>query len=256
MKDPHVYKIYYRIIKGEGLDYSKAPKVIEETDEFRVIIEEDQITFEMKEHYFRIQDACIAVGEYLKDWEILIGLELGPNEFELRYDHAEIIDRNPPLEPEETHYVEAHTTINVEVVVSAQSNVTRAKFPSLPKDFKTSPDVESMYLRYKGYRQGKEPLTSMAYMCLTILQASAGGRRQASTKYNIHMDVLNKMGDLTSTKGNVEEARKAPIERPLQPNEKKWIIEAVKLFIRRVGEHAHEHRTPIIQITMVDLPDI
>ncbi|MDA2921265.1 hypothetical protein MYX76_17530 [Desulfobacterota bacterium AH_259_B03_O07] len=134
--------------------------------------------------------------------------------------------------------------------------VIRNRFPNLPIAFKASPDVESMYQRYEGYLEGKEPLTSMAYMCLTIFEASVRGRRQASIKYHIHRDVLNKMGELTSTRGDKEQPRKAPFGRPLTPNEEKWILEAVKLLIKRIGQHAFDPGAPKVQITMNDLPGI
>lgn len=50
-----------------------------------------------------------------------------------------------------------------QAVVSAELLVTLHKYPDPPKLFILTPDVETLWHRYEGYLQGKEPLSSMAY---------------------------------------------------------------------------------------------
>ena len=66
------------------------------------------------------------------------------------------------------------------------------KYPSPPLDLAISPDVQTMHDRYMNYLQGREPLSSMAFFCLTVLENSAGGRKAAARKYQIAKRVLEK----------------------------------------------------------------
>lgn len=97
----------------------------------------------------------------------------------------------------------------------------------------------------------------MAYFVLTLLESSAGGRRPASRTFQIHLDVLNAMGRLSSTKGDEITARKVIGQSQLQdlsPAEKQWLEEAVRCVIRRLGEHAAGAQVNVI--TMAELPQI
>ena len=48
----------------------------------------------------------------------------------------------------------------------------------------------------------------MAHMCLTVLIGSAGGPREAASKYQVSKDVLKKLGQPTSNVGDNQTARK------------------------------------------------
>ena len=59
----------------------------------------------------------------------------------------------------------------------------------------------TMYDRYTGYLQGREPLTSMAYFCLTMLTKHLNkGRKKAATKYRIGDSILKDIERLSSIK--------------------------------------------------------
>jgi hypothetical protein len=100
----------------------------------------------------------------------------------------------------------------------------------------------------------------MAYMCLTVLDASAGGsRKKAAAQYAIAESILRKLGELCSTRGSRQEARKAPktgVYVPLTSLEKEWIQGVVKKLIRRLGEWAYDQTANLTKITMTDLPKI
>jgi hypothetical protein len=106
----------------------------------------------------------------------------------------------------------------------------------------------------------REPLSSMAYFCLTVLESSVGQKvkkRNASAKqYGIHYDVLDKLGKLTGgTRGEPMTARKMDSDMtPHTPNELQWIEAAVKAIIRRVAEVAAG--ASVKQISMSDLPPL
>lgn len=71
-----------------------------------------------------------------------------------------------------------------------------------------TPDVESMYRRYLGHLEGREPLPAMAYFCLTVLEWRGGSRPKAAERFGISEQVLCKVGNLSSRKGGPV-ARKA-----------------------------------------------
>jgi len=88
------------------------------------------------------------------------------------------------------------------------------------------------------------------------------GRKEAVRKYRIAKNVLDRLGVYCSEKGSKEEARKAPKTRnrlafiPLSQEQRKWILAAVKLVIRRAGEVAACPNGTLNEITLQDFPDL
>jgi hypothetical protein len=116
------------------------------------------------------------------------------------------------------------------------------------------PDAESILLRYHGYLDGREPLPSMAYFCLTVVEAKTGGREIAATAYRIEKAVLSTMGELASLRGDRLTARKASVVQPLTGQERAWLEAAVKMLIWRLGDTRKRSALPLI--TMSDLPTL
>ena len=83
--------------------------------------------------------------------------------------------------------------------------ITHAKYPSPPSDIALSPNVQNMYERFMEYRENMEPLSSMAYFCVTVLEHEAKclsgetvdrpskPRKLAATTYGISKKVLDKI---------------------------------------------------------------
>ncbi len=255
MNDPHVKALHYRVVVEKNVDYNGAEPLHQITDDYEFRLEECEAVFLMLRHYPTANEARAVVEPYLRSWKILIGLENDPDDLRLVYEHADIIDRSPPKTDGNTISLHAHVSSHVIVSDNVTLHVSRGKYPSLPISFSSSPDVETMYLRYKSYRQNRETLTSMAYMCLTVLQASAGGRKEAARQYSIDHEVLDTLGTLSSIKGSPEEVRKFPkngMFEPLSPAEREWIIQVIKAIIRRVGEYAYDRKMKLKQIVMDD----
>jgi hypothetical protein len=246
---PRVKNLHYNIIINESVDYENAPEITEETDEFIISMDKQKAIFEMKGHYTSVKDARKIVDDFLERWKVIIGLEHDPDDLRFNYETAEFeqIQQNG-----KNRIFLSAVSSGVSVSADAILHVSRSKYPSRPYRFKLSPDVITMYERFLLYRQRKEPLTSMAYMCLTVLEASARTatnykvrnnlRGKASYQYKIDYEVLDELGRLTATKGNESEARKAPkngVYDPLQAEERGWILRAVKILIQRAGEWAH-----------------
>lgn len=98
MNDPHVAKLHYKIMTVENVDYYNAPPIHEETDEFAMSLNGETAVFEMKKHFSTEQGARAVVDEYIKRWEVLIGIELEPDELKLIFEKSDIIDRAPTPE--------------------------------------------------------------------------------------------------------------------------------------------------------------
>lgn len=117
--------------------------------------------------------------------------------------------------------------------------IEKNKYPEIPKNFSNNTDVEILFYRYLQYLNGNEPLLSMAYFCLSYLQNISGGKRfQSIDKYVIEKDVLDKIGELSSARGDVTSARKGDKHdfNPLTIEEEKWVEKCVKSIILRIGE--------------------
>jgi len=96
-----------------------------------------------------------------------------------------------------------------------------------------------MWYRYQQYTEGKEPLLSMAYALLTLLEGTTGQKHGARTAvcvmYHIDQAVRDTLGDLVSQKGSPKEARKLDCEATRQPRtdaERGWVDAVVKALIR------------------------
>ncbi len=117
--------------------------------------------------------------------------------------------------------------------------------------------VEMLWNRYQMYLEGRDLLTTMGYVSLSTIQSEAGGRSRAAAKFNIHRDVLDKLGTLTSDIGDEMTARKfddQSTKRAHTTTEKEWVEAAVKKIIRRVAEHDYDPIAALPLITMANLP--
>lgn len=71
----------------------------------------------------------------------------------------------------------------------------------------------------------------MAYFCLTLLEATAGSRNDAAELFSVDIQVLRKIGELTSKRGDRTNARKASSTQPLTGIEEAWLDAAIKTVI-------------------------
>jgi len=262
MNDPHVKALHYRVVVGKDVDYNKAPPLSESTKEFDLTIEGQAAIFEMKEHYASADEAKAVIEQYLRAWDILAGIEHGPDSFRLKFDHTDLIDRNPDRDDKGVHYLDVHVAIHAVASASFTVHVSKTKYPPFPNKFSASNGAEKMYFRYKAYQQKQETLASMAYFCLTILESKEENpkkRKKVATRYNIKYELLDKLGKLVTIKGDPAEARKAPkngVYKEFSPKEKEWIITVIKALIRRAGEYAYDPNAKLKLLSMQDFPDL
>ena len=145
------------------------------------------------------------------------------------------------------------------VADDAVVHLARSNYPTPPTRFTVSPDVDTLWHRYEGYKHGREPLLGMAYACLTFLEAQVRGREKAARTYAIDTAVLRKLGDFTSNLGDERTARKfhtRSTRRPPTGQEATWIDAAIRMIIRRVGEHDADPTVPWPTRSIRDLPPL
>lgn len=259
MRDPHVESLRYRLKTSATTTYKNPPAVKVIRDEFECHLNDGVLTCRIREHYPAVEEARRVVEGFLSSWEIKTALELGRDEMRFQFEDSHVIDRNPPP-PGSPKNIQLSGTVVMTSNTSAILHVTRRKYPDPPTVFTVTPDVETLWQRYNNYLDGKEPLSSMAYFCLTVVQNKADGRKSrksAAKLFSIQKTILCKLGNLTSNKGDAETVRKAPEKgsiTALSEKEKKWIEAVVKILIRRTGELANIQS--VRRITMTDLPKI
>ena len=258
MNDPHVATLHYAIEHHPSVDYGKAKPLDHRESAFDIRVESKHVRFTMNEYHATPKEAREAVEEFIRTWEFNAALENGPNAFKLRFDGAEVEDRNPTPGTVSLRAKPLTTTVTMSkptLVVSPPS------YPSPPSSgLSISPDVQSMYDRLAGYREGREPITSMTYFGLTVLKASTGPKSRSDKDvgryYRIHPRVLRELGRLSSTKGGAGARKACGVDHDLKPQEKVFLEEIIKAIIRRSAEVARDSGTPRAEITLSDFPDI
>jgi hypothetical protein len=251
------------------MSFNNSPPVEWHTNAFHLRLENGLATLEIIEHYPSEKAARAQVEPYLRAWEVNEALKLaGYREFWFEFDSPDIIDRNPLPPPESPYVVEGSGKFEARASIRAKGQVIRQRYPAPPEDFILSPDAETLWIRYLGYLNGREPLAAASYMCLTILEASAqrdpratGGskRKKTANLFSIDRKVLDKLGELTSNVGDSQNARKAPENGEFRPHtsaEVAWVKAAIRALILRVGQYDADPNRPLPKLTMADLPKL
>jgi hypothetical protein len=258
MRDPHVVSLTYLLVPEPRTSFAAgATPTQADTAGFAVLLADNKLTITMRDHYPSERSARDAVGRYLRAWEIRSAVNLGTGrpEFHFEFERSELVDRDPPL-PGEPETVTAKFTLPLEAQMSASASVEHHAYPSPPSDFALGLDVETLWDRWVGYLERREPLQSMAYFCLTVLQRAAGGRREAASHYGVSRKILDTLAQLSEA-GDATTARKMQMTpRPLTDAERAWMEAAVLVLIRRAGEVAVGSGSALAKITLADLPSL
>ncbi len=249
MNDPHVVALLYTIEHGRRVDYRKARPLDHEEAGFRVKITNQQIRFEFKEHYPTEDAARKVIEDYVRAWEFSACLENGPDYFKLKFDYAQIEDRNPKPGVVMVSARPARFEFKVGKVTVV---VSPPRYPPPPSGLKLTPDVQLMYDRYMDYRQGRKGLLDIAYFCWTVVKDNP------ATKKDFSGGVRNTISRLAGGGGGPKYARKMEgiDKEPLTDQERHFLIEAIKAIIRRVAERAHAPDSDLPKVSLSDLPPV
>jgi hypothetical protein len=259
MPDFHVVALLYRLEPSDGVSYAEPPPLVFENEIARFRLDKDQLRCEMKLHVDTLEKARALIDPVLRGWEMEVELARGPGELRFTYENAEIIDRMPAVAGEIRGHVMA--ALQDALLVSTGNvtcHITRKNYPEPPLGFHLTPDAESILLRFHGYQEGREPLLSMAYFCLTVVESAVDRRNKrsnAAKTFGISERVLRKLGDLTSKRGDRASARKAQSSaQPLTGAERAWIEATIKQLVLRLCDapSCYERK----ELTMADLPPL
>lgn len=173
MNDPHVVALNYAVTHGDTIDYGNAEPLDLDEPEFRLTVADRKVRFEFKTHHATEEGARDSLADYIRNWEFDATLTYGsPDSFRLQFEKAEIIDRNPT--PGVTRI---GGRLEIRGTGSARLAVGVSKYPSPPSNMSLNSDIETMHHRYMGFRARHEPLESMAYFCLTMLEDPPWGTK-------------------------------------------------------------------------------
>lgn len=249
MNDPHVERLVYSLTTDDTLDFDDPDPVELETGSFRLRLEAGELTVEMLEHHAEPASAREVVEPHLKAWSLLS--QGGRMSFE--FEGAEVVDRDPPEGNVQ------HLKDTVSVTDSVSGKVTANSYLAPPEEFEPSPAVERMLAVYEDYLEGRRPIGSMGYYCLTELGNRLGGRTTWRNRLDISNNVATTLSRLTGGVGDHQTGRKVGggvDHRPHTPSETQWIKRTVALLIRRLGEWEHDPDRDWPKLTMGDLPDL
>lgn len=258
MNDPHVEWLRYRVELGPTLSSTTDPSPKEyEVDGFVLQLEAGKLTIPIKEHHPSVESASDRVTPLLRSWELDTDLTYGPRALRFIYEDSKVIDRDPP--PPGTSRPFIHLASGgLELGGSAEMSFVPGRlreFPPPPVTFRTTHDVETLWHHYESHLADKERLTDMGFYCLTVIERIGGGRARAASKFQIDFSVLQKLGELSSARGDAKTARKSmPQPKPFRRQEETWIRNVVRAFVRRVGEHAAS--APLKKLSLADFPPL
>jgi hypothetical protein len=257
MRDPHVERLVYKITSADDVSYSNPPplRFTHGIGEFEA--RDGELVVHLTNHFPDKDAARAVVDPILRAWEIEHDLEFHVGTIRFEYQRADVIDRDPPP-PGTPQNIVMLTGVASMAIVGTVSTLrhTRTTYPQPSGSFLATPDLQSVYARWLGFHGGREPLQGMAYFVLTVIEAAAGGRKDASTVFNVDKKILDKVGELTSIRGDASTARKMPRagSKPLTPAETAWLEAAMKRLIKRLGEQASG--APLNKVMISALPSL
>ena len=261
MRDPHVEWLEYELKSGWVFD--DPPPLQWPTPVFDACLSSGLLKAKMRAHFETVQQARAAVEPFLQTWEIDVALIHGRRQITFAFKQAHLVDRNPPP-PGSTisgTLTETFSPLS-ETLTGTVTMVSRNRYPEAPANFCAIPDVLSLWTRYEGFRNGREPLPAMAYFCFTLLESRYGcvggekpSLRVASTRLAVDRAVLKKLSELSTNRGEVSTARKmTPNLKAFTNAERQWLEATILALIRRVGEIAFGYSP--LQLTLKQLPQL
>jgi hypothetical protein len=219
-----------------------------ENSAFRLEIADGLATFHLKREFPSLEAAERVVDEFLRSFEADSLLQ-GNERVEFYFERGQ-------MKSGAQKYVGLR--INLTVAGPRAEANTRAQAPWKRPSEGDTPDAAALIARYENYKQRRETLTTVAYVCLSALQMKAGGRKNVVTLFNIAADVLDTAGELSSNYGGLESARKLDAQsshRALSDKEGFWLEAAARAFISRLHQ-VEAGVSSASTLSMSDLPSL
>jgi len=249
MNDPIVKSLDYQLKTDESLTFD-APPLSFSTDDFKLTLQNESVNIKLLREFTSLENARKFIEEYFDAWIVKTELEYGFNSFSFKFLDAELIDRNPS-KPNEPQVISVGFSSNVTVSGKVQFRLTRKSYPEPPLNFELSPDVRTLWERYKNYKNNRESIFGMAYFCYTVATQN-GTLQSVSKRFNMSKSILRNIRELSSTKGDQESARKFSAIKPTTKEEITWLEHAVRALIKQMAFY-NSGKVPE-ELTMNNLP--
>jgi hypothetical protein len=231
MTDPHVVWLEYEM--RTAFVFDNPPPLHWHTLVFDADLKDALVRMQMLSHFATEAEARTAVEPFLRMWEIDIALaNAKKREVTFEFRQGQVVDRNPPP-PGST--VSAMATMTGVAAIAMAGQVTKHSYPAVPTYGSPVPDVLSLWNRFEGFTNGREPLPSMAYFCFTVIKSRYGNIDAARKALAVDKAVFSTLSTLSTNRGDALTARKITADlRPLENAETEWLKSVIPSLIRQV----------------------
>jgi hypothetical protein len=221
------------------------PKPVD-SPEFSGIIQEGELYLVPKVHFATLDEAIDHADAFILAYEARAAVTAGHLPFKFRFKTARASGDSPDTNDPTLLVVAPMPDV---VVHEIRVIPSPDEYPEPPPVSHADADAVAISGHYRRYREGKAELIPTAYACLSLLCAS-GRRKDAAIRCSIDVGILNRLGELSTERGDRDEARKwSETNVDLSPNEKAWILAALKAIVNHLLI-----RTPGKQLTLGDIP--
>ena len=253
MNDPHVEALIYVIEHDSTVTYEDAKPVDIERSHFRLKVEDGRARFELTEHYATSGEARAAVQSFIDQWIFGVSLDLTSDQFGLRFERSEMIDRDPT--PGATA-ISAHISSGVPTM---RATIRVAKqYPHPPSedamDIRNC-HVQRMFEQYMDYRAGQR-LTVIAQVCCEEFETFRDELKGAAGRLEISHNVIREVRKIANNKGGHQARHASAINHPLTQYEVRFLEKAVVAMIIRAAKVAADPSQHMEEINVGNLMEI
>jgi hypothetical protein len=177
MNDPHVVALRYRLEAVEGFTFDNPSPIEWEVPVCIFRVADGIVTATLRSDFASVEEARAAVEPHLHAFPLRTMLDNGRAVFTVQFSAPVVEDRKPPPASPGSPQVIVADTLQLNIRTYPPTVHQRWRdYPPPPGQLLVSPDVETLWHRYEGWRAGREPLPAAAYFCLTVVVGLRGRR--------------------------------------------------------------------------------
>jgi hypothetical protein len=236
LNDPHVEALIYVIEHDKSVSYEKAAPLEEEYALFCLKIKDDKARFDLKEHYSVEQEARAAVLPFIEQWEFEASLAIGPDQFTLRFERSQIVDRHhtPGVHPVSASATSWHFNVSSPTVTVSRQYPRPTSGDRLDISNK---HVQRMFRLYESYRRGRG-LPVIAYLCYEEFAKLGASVKNAADRRQISLKLVEELRKIVNKKGGDQARHADGIDHPLSQYETQLLEKTVTAMIVRAARVA------------------
>ena len=159
--DLHVESVTFKLVPEASVVYNYPPPIDFTSDLADFRLADGKLRCTMKKHFARPDEAQRAIEPILRAWEVGSDIRSNRGAIRFEYETANVIDRTPSEPGKPRNVVLFAQSISSAVAFgTATLTVGMKNYPQPLLGFRLNPDAESLWLRYFGYLERREPLQS------------------------------------------------------------------------------------------------